>query len=72
MSKASNRPAWWPTPEQKAHADAGCAHPDECRLESKQSAPMAENLNDEDLAEGYVIDGDRVLVWTPDDAEVSR
>jgi hypothetical protein len=25
-------PPWWPTPEQKRHADAGCAHPDECRL----------------------------------------
>ena len=26
------KPAWWPTAEQKRHADAGCAHPDECKV----------------------------------------
>lgn len=27
------RPAWWPTAENKRHADAGCAHPDRCNVE---------------------------------------
>jgi hypothetical protein len=31
-AESSKRPAWWPTAEQKLHADAGCAHPDECKL----------------------------------------
>lgn len=30
---SGNRPAWWPTAEQKRHAGAGCAHPDVCKVE---------------------------------------
>jgi len=26
------RPPWWPTAEDKLHADAGCAHPDRCNV----------------------------------------
>lgn len=26
------QPAWWPTLDAKQHADAGCAHPDECNV----------------------------------------
>lgn len=29
---SKKNPPWWPTAEQKIHADAGCAHPDECRV----------------------------------------
>lgn len=28
------RPPWWPTTEQKRHADAGCSHPDECHIDT--------------------------------------
>ena len=33
---STKRPPWWPTAEQKRHADAGCAHPDECKVEPKR------------------------------------
>lgn len=32
METETKRPAWWPTAEQKRHADAACAHPDVCHL----------------------------------------
>lgn len=37
---SKKNPPWWPTAEQKRHADAGCAHPDLCRVPSSlPSAP---------------------------------
>lgn len=29
---SKKNPPWWPTAEQKRHADAGCGHPDVCRV----------------------------------------
>jgi len=34
MTTTSNRPPWWPTTDQKVHADAGCAHPDVCHVDA--------------------------------------
>lgn len=39
-----NQPAWWPTPEQKRHADAGCAHPDECKVPAAEPTPATTHL----------------------------
>jgi hypothetical protein len=36
----SDRPAWWPTAEQKRHADAGCRHPDECYVDATANPPQ--------------------------------
>jgi len=49
------KPAWWPTAEQKLHADAGCAHPDLCRVEQQEhaariGADYGRELADQDTA----------------------
>ena len=35
----TKRPPWWPTAEQKLHADARCAHPDVCNVQSETEQP---------------------------------
>lgn len=52
----SDRPAWWPTAEQKAHADAGCAHPDRCSL-TPSPASSVDELREEWLAKVEVAEG---------------
>lgn len=37
----TDRPAWWPTAEQKVHADAACAHPDVCNIPGSEQAAAA-------------------------------
>ena len=37
VMETERRPAWWPTAEQKLHADAGCAHPDNCNVPTEET-----------------------------------
>jgi hypothetical protein len=37
-SRSEKLPPWWPTAEQKVHADAGCAHPDQCNVAHQRTA----------------------------------
>lgn len=62
MTHRTVRPAWWPTPEQKLHADAGCAHPDKCNVKTEPSdLAITAMIEADTLARGYAATGARGL-----------
>lgn len=40
---SEKHPAWWPTAEQKRHADAACVHPDVCNIPVDRQADPDEH-----------------------------
>lgn len=71
METTTKRPAWWPTEASKAHADAACAHPDVCHIDTADviGARILDERQAHDLPTG------RVTVTCPDgvtDAELAE